>query len=60
MCTKESPTVGVHDSVNHYHSSYKAFMNYLKILNGLELQVRSQAKKRVDSFGYGHGGKELT
>ena len=58
MCTKENQAGAVHDSVNHYHSSYEAFKNYLNILNDLEVQIKNAAKKRIESVDYEVRGKE--
>ena len=52
MCTKESQAGAVHDSVNHYHSSYEAFKNYLNVLNDLEVQIKNAARKRIESVDY--------
>ncbi len=58
MCTKNSQAGAVHDSVNHYHSSYEAFKNYLNIINDLEVQIKNAAKKRIESVDYEVRGKE--
>jgi alpha-amylase len=58
MSTKENQAGAVHDSVNHYHSSYEAFKNYLNIVNDLEVQVKNAAKKRIESVDYEVRGKE--
>ena len=48
----------IHDSVNHYHSPYEAFKNYLNILNDLEVHIKNAAKKRMESVDYEVRGKE--
>lgn len=48
MSTKANQDGEVHNSVNHYHSPYEAFRNYMNILGNFELHVRDHLKKRSE------------